>query len=123
MCLHARRRQVVFGGTERLGSSESDSGAAAGEGGGGGAGCARCGGRDGAVEASLSCVATIVGVGADAGGASELGLGGSGAGVSSMVECFPVVHGGIARNSSKVRTRDLQHFQPIKASIYAFLES
>ena len=30
----------------------------------------------------------------------------------SVVECFPVVHGGMERNSSKVRTRGLQHFQP-----------
>ena len=37
---------------------------------------------------------------------------GAGAGVSSTAECFPVVHGGIERNSSKVRTRGLQHFQP-----------
>lgn len=36
----------------------------------------------------------------------------SGSGVSSTVECFPVVHGGMERNSSKVRTRGLQHFQP-----------
>lgn len=35
-----------------------------------------------------------------------------GAGVSSIVECFPVVHGGIWRNSSNVRNRGLQHFQP-----------
>jgi hypothetical protein len=34
------------------------------------------------------------------------------AGVSSTVECLPVVHGGMARNSSNVRTRGLQHFQP-----------
>lgn len=34
------------------------------------------------------------------------------AGVSSTVECLPVVHGGMVRNSSKVRTRVLQHFQP-----------
>ena len=33
-------------------------------------------------------------------------------GVSSTVECLPVVHGGIERNSSKVKTRGLQHFQP-----------
>ena len=26
--------------------------------------------------------------------------------------CLPVVQGGIERNSSKVRTRGLQHFQP-----------
>ena len=28
---------------------------------------------------------------------------GSGSGVSSTIECLPVVHGGIDRNSSKVR--------------------
>ena len=32
--------------------------------------------------------------------------------MSSNVECFPVVHGGIERNSSNVKTRGLQHFQP-----------
>lgn len=36
-----------------------------------------------------------------------------GTGVSSTVECFPVVHGGIERNSSNVKTRGLQHVQPI----------
>jgi hypothetical protein len=30
------------------------------------------------------------------------------------VLCLPVVHGGMERNSSKVRTRGLQHFQPDK---------
>lgn len=35
-----------------------------------------------------------------------------GAGVSSVVECLPVVQGGIERNSSNVKTRGLQHFQP-----------
>jgi hypothetical protein len=30
----------------------------------------------------------------------------------SVVECLPVVHGGMERNSSNVRTRGLQHFQP-----------
>ena len=30
----------------------------------------------------------------------------------SVVECLPVVQGGIERNSSKVKTRGLQHFQP-----------
>jgi hypothetical protein len=37
---------------------------------------------------------------------------GSGAGVSSTSEWLPVVQGGMVRNSSKVRTRGLQHFQP-----------
>jgi len=39
---------------------------------------------------------------------------GSGAGVSSTVECLPVVQGGMDRNSSKVSTRGLQHFQPVE---------
>ena len=43
---------------------------------------------------------------------------GSEGGVSSTVECFPRVHGGIARNSSKVRTRGLQQFQPSEVSQY-----
>lgn len=30
----------------------------------------------------------------------------------SVVLCLPCVHGSISRNSSKVRTRGLQHFQP-----------
>lgn len=36
----------------------------------------------------------------------------AGFGVSSIVECLPVVHGGISRNSSKVKTRGLQQSQP-----------
>jgi hypothetical protein len=34
------------------------------------------------------------------------------AGGRSVVLCLPVVHGWMERNSSKVRTRGLQHFQP-----------
>lgn len=55
----------------------------------------------------------LVSTGTGTGGASVT-LGGSGAGVSSTVECLPVVHGGISRNSSNVKTRGLQHFQPGK---------
>ena len=43
---------------------------------------------------------------------SSVGWTCSGLGVSSTVECLPVVHGGMLRNSSKVSTRGLQHFQP-----------
>lgn len=32
--------------------------------------------------------------------------------VSSTLECTPVVHGGMAKNSSNVKTRGLQHFHP-----------
>lgn len=39
------------------------------------------------------------------------------------MECLPVVHGGMARNSSKVRTRGLQHFQPVEAHISCFHNS
>ena len=56
-----------------------------------------------------------MGVGSEADRAAPsscLGLS-SGAGVSSTVECLPVVHGGMERNSSKVRTRGLQHFHPV----------
>ena len=35
----------------------------------------------------------------------------------SVVECLPVVQGGMERNSSKVRTRGLQHFQPGDSSV------
>lgn len=50
--------------------------------------------------------------GAAIGVASISALGASGLGVSSTVECFPVVQGGMDMNSSKVRTRGLQHSQP-----------
>jgi hypothetical protein len=63
-----------------------------------------------------SFVVTAMGFGAAGGGrlSSDGGDTGTGAGVSSTVECLPVVHGGMERNSSKVRTRGLQHFQPVR---------
>lgn len=67
--------------------------------------------------------------GAGAIGAREVSGGGEGAGEAcvdasgagffstwggwSVVLCLPVVQGGMVRNSSNVRTRGLQHFQPI----------
>lgn len=54
---------------------------------------------------------------AGVGGAMTSSALGLGTGVSSTVECFPVVHGGMARNSSKVKTRGLQHFQPEKLAV------
>lgn len=64
----------------------------------------------------------MAGSGAKIGGAAEVlvcvsssTVFGGGAGVSSMVECLPVVQGGIARNSSNVRTRGLQHIQPVSS--------
>lgn len=96
---HPFRRHVALAGISRSGSSESGSGVGAGGVGGGMAG--EMAERSG----------TLVWTGAGSGGGSAT-LGGSGAGVSSTVECLPVVHGGMARNSSKVKTRGLQHFQP-----------
>jgi hypothetical protein len=47
-------------------------------------------------------------------GASAGAVLGSSAGVSSTVLCLPVVQGGMVMNSSKVKTRGLQHFQPVE---------
>lgn len=90
-----------------LGSSSSDSGGGAGAADAWGAACAagRRGagvGRDSSSDPRLTCVPL---------GTSGVCVG-SGAGVSSTSECLPVVQGVIVRNSSKVRTRGLQHFQP-----------
>ena len=96
----------MLGGISNEGSSVSDSG-----GGGGGEGARDCGRLGRVVVAPLMLeIGFIFGAGADSGSVSA-SLGG-GAGVSSIVECLPVVQGGIVRNSSKVKTRGLQHFQP-----------
>lgn len=100
------RRHVALAGISNEGSSESGSSGA----GFAGVGVAMAGeiaGRSGRV--------VFVSAGVGAGGSSVAFLG-SGAGVSSTVECLPVVHGGMARNSSKVKTRGLQHFQPAKSA-------
>ena len=88
----------MFGGTTIAGSSDSDSGGA-GDGAAGGALTAA--GAAGKVW-GISLVAMGLGAGGMSSGGLEGGEG-SGAGVSSTVECLPVVHGGIERNSSKVR--------------------
>ena len=98
------RRHVTFGGIGSEALSESDSGSG--------------GGVSGVAEGADCCMrASLI-------GATGLGGGGVGvsvversgcAGTSSTIECLPVVHGGIERNSSKVRTRGLQHFQPIES--------
>ena len=97
----------MFGGTRRDGSSDSESWGTVGT-----SGCAvkaGWGARGGAI------VSLVSGTGFRAGSAGSGSVGGLGsdAGVLSTIECFPVVHGGIERNSSKVRTRGLQHFHPI----------
>jgi hypothetical protein len=89
-----------------FGSSSSDSGTGAGV---AARGVAWAAGRRGAGAGSDSCSdprLTEVPLGTS--GVSTF----SGTGVSSTSECFPFVQGSIARNSSKVKTRVLQHFQP-----------
>jgi hypothetical protein len=99
---------------EADGSSDSDSRGGAGDRAGVGAAIDAKGLEGSSVDSELF-VATAMGFGAaGTGRLSTDGEGaGAGAGVSSTVECLPVVHGGIERNSSKVRTRGLQHFQPV----------
>lgn len=108
MALQPRRRHIVFGGTGIEGSSESDSGSAGDEAGGGAGWDARIAGK----LWTVPLVATGFGGGGTSSGTSDSG-GGSPLGVSSTVEWVPVVHGGIERNSSNVKNRGLQHFQPI----------
>ena len=91
------------------GSSESDSGGGAGEGTARGAGWDAWGAGK---FKKLPLVAIRFG-GGDKSSERSDGGGPSGLGVSSTVECFPVVQGGIERNSSNVKNRGLQHFQPI----------
>lgn len=55
---------------------------------------------------------------AGSGGASFFSIWGG----RSVVLCFPVVQGSIARNSSKVKTRGLQHFQPVRGYVSIMLE-
>ena len=110
------RRHVVLGGISKEGSSVSDSGV-----GGGGEGARDCG-RLGRVVVAPLMVDMGFSFGTGAGSGSIGASLGAGTGVSSTVECLPVVQGGITRNSSNVRTRGLQHFQPIGA-LLAYLHS
>ena len=115
--LHPLLLHVAPGGIEADGSSDSDSGGGAGDRVGVGAAIGARGLEGSSVD-SEPFVATAMGFGAA--GAGRLSTGGegpgAGAGVSSTAECLPVVHGGIERNSSKVRTRGLQHVQPVVSS-------
>ena len=101
---------MIFGGIGIEGSSESDPGDT-GDGAAVGAGWARATGK--------SWMLPLVAIAFSGGGTSSGTLdGGDGSslGVSSTVEWCPVVHGGIERNSSNVKNRGLQHFQPVSSS-------
>lgn len=103
----------MFGGICACSSSDSNSSGTAAEGAefGTAADTAR-GSRGGAVAAAS--VVSDIGRGGGAVFSSEVLLSTcSDSGVSSTVECLPVVQGGISKNSSNVKTRGLQHFQPI----------
>lgn len=96
---------MAFAGIEIEGSSESGSGA--------GADAVLGVGRAAAAEdIGIVALGASFSVTRFANAALSISLGAS-FGVSSTVECLPVVQGGMVRNSSKVRTRGLQHFQPV----------
>lgn len=97
---------MAFEGIESDGSSESGSGAGADAVLGVGVGRAAAAAEIGVVTRAASSVTRF------ANAAPSISLGAS-FGVSSTVECLPVVQGGMVKNSSKVRTRGLQHFQPL----------
>lgn len=102
--LQPRRLHWVSEGRTAVDSSESDSG---------GAGVATgCDSPDVAMGCRAEGVENVLPLetGLREGAASVVD--GAGCGVSSIVECLPVVQGGIVINSSKVRTRGLQHFHP-----------
>lgn len=109
MILQPRRRQVVSGGTGRSGSSDSDIGGVDGRAGG----SVVWGTWFFEIKPEVSLVVEIaLNVGFE--GLRLIGfLGGARLGVSSMMECLPVVQGGMERNSSKVKTRGLQQFHPV----------
>lgn len=119
---HERLLHVVFGGMGASGSSLSSSNRGSGVDGRSG----------GAIDESVSLVVAeglavvlsdsfdtgplLIAIGFSLGPSSSTFLAFAAAvGVSSTVECLPVVQGGIDRNSSKVRTRGLQHIQPSAA--------
>lgn len=104
--LQPLRRHVAFGGIESEGSSESGSGVVAAAAFGIGVGRAALAAEMGVVTGAAFSLTRF------ANAALSISLGSS-FGVSSTVECLPVVHGGMFKNSSNVRTRGLQHFQPI----------
>lgn len=116
---HARRLHVAESGIGVEGSSESSANSGAGD--------AALGGGVGSAVESDACVVALLDAGWDIGSLFNVfsactscfaffSLACASA-FSSTVECLPVVQGGISRNSSKVRNRGLQHFQPQKCQL------
>ena len=101
---------MAFDGIGSSGLSSSDSGSASMLGGCCGT-AVRVAGAGSVDSIETSEINLAVCEAADLSATSVSGLRAS-CGVSSMVECIPVVHGGITRNSSNVRTLALQHFHP-----------
>ena len=99
---HAFRLHSLPLGISKLGSSDSDSG------GGGGGVAVDCGAVTGEREASDAEADGLDATGTSAASTCFFSISGG----MSVVECLPVVQAGMARNSSNVRTRGLQHFQP-----------
>jgi len=95
-------------GISRLGSSSSDSG-------GGGGGVAELWGASVGALVASGCVLEVEFETRVAVEASPVFF--SMVGGMSVVECLPVVQGGMVRNSSNVRTRGLQHFHPISCIV------
>lgn len=104
------RRHIAPASIARDASSDSDSG------GGDDEGVGVCAPAAERVVGAFP-MATGVGLGVLSGSIWGASFAASGASVSSTVECFPVVHGGMLRNSSKLRTRGLQHFHPVVAKL------
>lgn len=113
---HARRLHVADAGIGVEGSSESSSSSGAGDADpGDGVGIAVESDADAAGPLDFGCeIGSLLSVfSACASCFALFSLAcASDSAFSSIVECLPVVHGGISRNSSKVRTLGLQHFQP-----------
>lgn len=115
---HDRLLQVVLGGIGASGSSLSSSRRGSGvEGFGGGGRAPRLSfAGAAALEVDFVVPSALVDIGFSRGASSSAFTSfAASAGVSSTVECLPVVHGGIFRNSSNVRTRGLQHFHPVRS--------
>lgn len=113
---HERLLQVVLGGIGVSRSSLSSSRRGSGVEGLGGGAMASSDSLAGAAALGVGFVvpSAVVDMGFSRGALSSSFVSfAAGAGVSSTVECLPVVHGGIVKNSSNVRTRGLQHFQPV----------